>query len=119
MSRVAILQVTVSLWLAMTAAGVGGDVVTLGENSAGPAAGLPGGAEPGSISLWFARQPGAADQVLFVYGEQQKGRARGLWLVKEDQLCFYFMGWPDDLHVKVPGGVEAGVCRVVEGEEFT
>lgn len=68
---------------------------------------LPSGAAEGSIRLWFARPAGVSDKVLFVYGAQAKGRARGLWLVRNNELCFYFMGWPDDLHVKVPGGIEA------------
>jgi hypothetical protein len=28
-------------------------------------------------------------------------------LVRDDALCFYFWGWPDDLHVTVSGGVTA------------
>ena len=81
-------------------------VVRIGSRQTeGPAAGLPSGASPGSISLWFARPTDAANQVLFVYGSSQRGRGRGLWLVDDDRLCFYFFGWPDDLHCKVPGGV--------------
>ena len=81
-------------------------ITLLGTKSSGSAADLPGGASPGSISLWFARRSGAADQVLFAYGSQEMGRARGLWLVKEDKLCFYFWGCPDDLHATVPGGIQ-------------
>ena len=82
-------------------------VMTPGTRLGGPSTGLPRGAAPGSISLWFARRTGAANHVLFVHGNQEQGRARGLWLVTEDTLCFYFWGWPDDLHVKIPGGIAA------------
>jgi len=91
------------------------DALTLGQHPSGSAARLPGGAEPGSISLWFARRSGAADQVLFVYGKQEPGRARGLWLAREDTLCFYFWGWPDDLHVKIPGRISANCWHHVVG----
>lgn len=115
MFKFPLVCLTLILCIEIAATGAGNDVVTLGESQTGPAVGLPAGAEPGTIGLWFARQPGAANQVFFVYGHAEKGRARGLWLVKEDQLCFFFFGWPDDLHVKVPGGVEAGVWHHVAG----
>ncbi len=67
--------------------------------------GLPTGASPGSISVWFNRPPGVGNKVLFCYGTTVVGQARGLWLVDRDSLCFYFYGDPDDLHADVPGGV--------------
>ena len=60
---------------------------------------------PGSISLWFSRPEGIGDKVLFSYGSPVRGGARGLWLVNEGRLCFYFCGHPQDLHVDIPGGV--------------
>jgi hypothetical protein len=97
---------TVVMAVRATAGETDDKITLLGTKSSGPAADLPGGAAPGSISLWFARRSGAADQVLFAYGSQEMGRARGLWLVKEDKLCFYFWGCPDDLHATVPGGIQ-------------
>jgi len=71
----------------------------------GPDTGFPKGSEPGAISLWFNRPPGVRDKVLFSYGSPVRGGARGLWLVGEDRLCFYFWGHPQDLHCKVEGGI--------------
>lgn len=106
--------VAIQLVLWGTAAGgaerkqeTGGGAIRLGPDASGPSDRFPSEAAAGSISLWFARFPEMADVVLFVYGKAERGRARGLWLVREDRLCFYFMGWPDDLHVQVPGGVTA------------
>jgi hypothetical protein len=106
MKRLLALACLVLVTFLNTRAGEAVDKTTLlGTDSCGSAAALPGGASAGSISLWFARRDGAADQVLFVYGSQEAGRARGLWLMEEDKLCFYFWGWPDDLRVTVPGGI--------------
>jgi len=58
---------------------------------------------------------GVSDKVLFVYGSTQRGRARGLWLSGADRLCFYFWGWPDDLHASVPGGIAANRWHQVVG----
>jgi len=69
---------------------------------------LPAGAAPGTISLWFARPAGESNKVLCCYGSRVRGAARGLWIVHDDQLCFYFFGHPQDLHAKVPGGIEPG-----------
>ena len=90
-----------------------GRVIDVGPQATGSSAALPGKDAPGSIGLWFARKPGAADQVFFVYGKPEVGRGRGVWLVREDELCFYFWGRPDDLHVKVPGGVTAGAWHQI------
>ena len=73
----------------------------------GPAKRLPTGRKPGSISLWFVRPKGVSDKVLFVYGRMNQGQARGLWLVSENRLCFYFWGHPKDLHVDIRGGISA------------
>lgn len=48
---------------------------------------------------------GAADKVLFSYGPTERGRARGLWIVNEQRLCFYFWGHPADLHCDIKGGI--------------
>ena len=115
MPKSPLVQLATILCLGMATVSAGGDAVTLERNGTGAALGFPSGSEPGSISLWFARQEGAANQVFLVYGQTQKGRARGLWLVKEDQLCFFFHGWPDDLHVKVPRGIKAGIWHHIAG----
>ena len=73
----------------------------------GPDVGLPMGAEPGSISLWFNRPGGVGNKVLFVYGSPVTGQCRGLWLANENTLCFFFRNNPPDLHAKIPGGVTA------------
>ena len=73
--------------------------VDAGQKITGPDRGFPSGSSPGSISLWFNRPPGVSNKVLFSYGARSRGRARGLWLVREDRLCFYFWGHPKDLHV--------------------
>ena len=78
-----------------------------GQEVTGPDAGFPTGARPGSVSLWFLRPRGRADKVLFVYGSRQRGRARGIWLVGEARLCFYFYADPKDLHVRIKGGISA------------
>jgi len=72
---------------------------------AGPDKGFPSGAAPGSISLWFNRPDGVRDKVLFSCGSPVRGGARGLWLVTESRLCFYFYGHPQDLHCDVKGGI--------------
>ena len=76
-----------------------------GQVAVGPDHGFPAGASAGSISLWFNRPTGVANKVLFSYGATERGRARGLWIVNEKRLCFYFWGHPDDLHCDVPGGI--------------
>ncbi|MBL7222620.1 MAG: hypothetical protein ISS72_02080 [Candidatus Brocadiae bacterium] len=81
----------------------------------GSDAGLPAGSTPGSVSLWFNRPKGASNKVLFVYGTRTKGQGRGLWLVNERQLCFYFFANPPDLHVKIPGGVASDQWHHVVG----
>jgi len=86
-----------------------------GQQITGPDTGLPAGASPGSISLWFVRPPGVRDKVLFVYGSKEVGRARGLWVVEEDELCFYFWGSPGDLHAKIPGGIKPDCWHHVAG----
>ena len=43
--------------------------------------------------------------MLFSYGPPIRGCARGLWLVTEGRLCFYFWGHPKDLHVDIKGGI--------------
>ena len=92
-----------------------GQVTTIGQRQTGPDAALPHGASPGSISLWFVRPPGVSNKVLFVYGSPVQGKARGLWLERDDQLCFYFWGWPDDLKAKVAGRVTANRWHHVVG----
>ena len=76
-----------------------------GQKVTGPDRSFPTGAQPGSISLWFNRPPGVDNKVLFSYGSQKRGAARGLWIVNEKRLCFYFWGHPLDLHCDVKGGV--------------
>ena len=71
----------------------------------GPDAGMPAGAAPGSLSLWFNRPPGVSNKVLLSYGTQKRGGARGLWIVRGNRLCFYFWGHPQDLHVDIEGGI--------------
>lgn len=74
----------------------------------GPDAGLPTGAAPGSISLWFRPAPGATNKVLFVYGSGSvTGQARGLWLRDAGTVSFFFRNNPPDLHAPIPGGVVA------------
>ncbi|MDP6111491.1 MAG: hypothetical protein QGF00_10365 [Planctomycetota bacterium] len=75
------------------------------QKIAGSDRAFPAGKMSGSISLWFNVPPGARDMVLFCYGTPERGRGRGLWLVNEKQLCFYFWGHPADLHVRPGGGV--------------
>lgn len=89
----------------MTAAAFGADHVIPDDRDMGSDRAFPMGAEPGTISLWFVRPPHVEDKVLFAYGRTEKGCVRGLWLVKSDQVCFYFWGWPQDLHARIPGGI--------------
>ena len=81
----------------------------------GSDAGLPIGAAPGSISLWFRPAPGASNKVLFVYGSPVKGQARGLWLRDPGTLSFFFRNNPPDLHASIPGGVTASRWHHVAG----
>jgi len=81
----------------------------------GSDAGLPIGAAPGSISLWFRPAPGASNKVLFVYGSPVKGQARGLWLRAPGTLSFFFRNNPPDLHASIPGGVTASRWHHVAG----
>ncbi|MFH1923159.1 MAG: LamG-like jellyroll fold domain-containing protein, partial [Planctomycetota bacterium] len=81
----------------------------------GPDAGLPVGASPGSVSLWFRPDAGATDKVLFVYGSGVTGQARGLWLRDPGTLSFFFRNNPPDLHAAIPGGVAAGRWHHVAG----
>ena len=76
-----------------------------GQRVTGSDKGFPKGTEAGSISVWFNRPAGVRDKVLFSYGSQVQGAARGLWLVRDDRLCFYFWGHPQDLHCDVRGGI--------------
>ena len=77
-----------------------------GQKVTGSDKGFPTGKEPGSISLWFNRPPGVSNKVLFVHGSPKvKGGARGLWLVNETRLCFYFWGHPHDLYCNIKGGI--------------
>ena len=76
-----------------------------GQVLVGSDRGFPAGSSAGSVSLWFNRPPGVANKVLFCYGSPARGRARGLWIVNEKRLCFYFWGHPDDLHCNVEGGI--------------
>jgi len=69
-----------------------------GQKVTGSDKGFPAGSAPGSISLWFNRPDGVGNKVLFSYGTPIRGSARGLWLVTEGRLCFYFWGHPKDLH---------------------
>jgi len=43
--------------------------------------------------------------VLFSYGAQVRGSARGVWLATESRVCFYFWGHPKDLHCDIQGGI--------------
>jgi mono/diheme cytochrome c family protein len=74
-----------------------------GGSMSGSDNGFPTGA--GSISLWFNVPPGSEDTVLFCYGSPQRGKGRGLWLVSEKRLCFFFWGHPDDLFADIDGGI--------------
>ncbi|MBM4039019.1 MAG: hypothetical protein FJ290_10955 [Planctomycetes bacterium] len=76
-----------------------------GQKVVGSDRGFPAGSSPGSISLWFSRPPGVGNKVLFSYGALSRGQARGLWLVTESRLCFYFYGHPQDLHCEIKGGI--------------
>ena len=76
-----------------------------GQMVTGPDKGFPKGREPGSISLWFNRPAGVGDKVLFSYGAQVRGSARGVWLAAESRVCFYFWGHPKDLHCEIQGGI--------------
>ncbi|MHC5058594.1 MAG: LamG domain-containing protein [Planctomycetota bacterium] len=67
--------------------------------------GFPAGGSAGSISLWFNVPAGARDMVLFCHGSPQRGRGRGLWLVNEKRLCFFFWGHPGDLYADIAGGI--------------
>lgn len=86
-----------------------------GQEVSGPDAGLPTGASPGSISLWFRPAPGAANKVLFVYGSPVTGQARGLWLRDAGTLCFFFRNNPPDLYAPIAGGVTPGRWHHVAG----
>jgi hypothetical protein len=68
---------------------------------------FPQAAQPGSISLWFNRPEESTNKVLFSCGTPRRGAARGLWIVGPAELCFYFFGHPQDLHVRIPGGIAA------------
>ncbi len=85
------------------------------EEMTGPDVGLPTGASPGSISLWFRPAPGAANQVLFVYGSPATGQARGLWLRDPATLSFFFRNNPPDLHAPISGGVDTGRWHYLVG----
>jgi len=77
--------------------------------------GLPTGASPGSISLWFRPAHGASNKVLFVYGSPVTGQARGLWLRDPGTLSFFFRNNPPDLHASIPRGVTSGRWHHVVG----
>ncbi len=76
-----------------------------GGRTSGSDRGFPAGASAGSISLWFSVPANARDMVLFCYGSPQRGKGRGLWLVNEKRLCFFFWGHPGDLSVDIKGGI--------------
>jgi len=71
----------------------------------GPDKGFPAGKKPVSISLWLNVPAGTRDKVLLCYGSPVRGQARGLWLVNEKRLCFYFWGHPQDLHANLKSGI--------------
>ncbi len=81
----------------------------------GSDAGLPIGASPSSISLWFRPAPGASNKVLFVYGSPVTGQARGLWLRDPGTVSFFFRNHPPDLHASISGGVKFGRWHHVVG----
>ena len=81
----------------------------------GSDAGLPSGAAPGSISLWFRPAPGATNKVLFAYGSPVTGQARGLWLRDPGTVSFFFRNNPPDLHASIAGGVTFGRWHHVVG----
>ena len=91
------------------------EVAVIGKQAAGSDRDFPSGASPGTISLWFVRPPLIEDKVLFAYGAARRGCARGLWLFREDTVCFYFWGWPDDLYARVPGGVTPNEWHHIAG----
>ncbi len=83
----AILVATVAMQIVLwgTAAGGAelkqetcGEAIRLGPEASGASERFTSEAAAGSISLWFARFPEMADVVLFVYGQAERGRARGL-----------------------------------------
>ena len=76
-----------------------------GQMVVGSDKGFPAGSSAGSISLWFNRPDGVGNKVLFSYGSPIRGSARGLWLVTESRLCFYFWGHPKDLYCEIKGGI--------------
>jgi len=76
-----------------------------GGKISGPDKGFPAGNAPGSISLWFNVPANASDMVLFCYGAPEVGKGRGLWHVNESELCFFFWGYPGDLHARPEGGI--------------
>jgi mono/diheme cytochrome c family protein len=76
-----------------------------GGRISGSDRGFPAGSAAGSISLWFSVPASARDMVLFCYGSPERGKGRGLWLVNEKRLCFFFWGHPGDLYADVKGGV--------------
>jgi len=86
-----------------------------GQQVTGSDRALPHGASPGTLSIWFCRPKGVTDKVLLCYGARQRGCARGLWLVADNRLCFYFWGDPQDLYVTVPGGVAPEKWHFVAG----
>jgi hypothetical protein len=86
-----------------------------GQQVSGPETGFPAGSSPGSISLWFNRSEGVGNKVLFVYGTPVTAQCRGLWLVSENSLCFFFRNNPPDLHASVPGSVTPNCWHHVAG----
>ena len=78
-------------------------------------AGLPAGASPGSISLWFNCPAGVSNKVLFVYGTPVTGQARGLWLRDTNTLSLFFRNNPPDLYASIPGGLTPNRWHHVAG----
>lgn len=61
---------------------------------------FPDGTEPSTMSLWFKTNGTCVDDVMFVYGTNSTGQARGLTCLSATSIKFF--GWSSDFNYTVP-----------------